>query len=319
MRTIALTAAVLATTALTACGPMDGDPSSYADVLPDSRLEVNLPVELDGARTKDWSEAYLFTARVTSDVNSFVGGMLTSVNAVTELPASWSSEEDNTAVWGPFADALDPVETLLVVQYMPATDEYEWAISQRPKELSHDESAWVGLILGHVDAGATEADSSGWMIIDFTAANQLDPNQTATGSFGVVYDIDPDGVTAEAGFEDFSDGGEVMDAYYRYGQVVDGEGYMDLVWTEDVHEGPAGDETLALRSRWLPTGEGRADAVVFDGDLSEPGTLTDCWDEAFEVSYYSESWSSDQDRGEQSACAFDEAEWNEEHAPDPID
>lgn len=319
MRTFALITAALTTVALTACEPMDGDPGVYADVLPDSRLEVNLPVELDGARTKDWSEAYLFTARVTSDVNNLVGGILTTVGAVTQFPASWSDEEANTAVWGPFADALDPVETVLSVHYEPTTDEYDWAIAQRPKELAGDDTAWVAVIAGHVDAGATRDDSTGWMAIDFTAANELNPNQTATGTFGVTYDIDPDGVSAEAGFEGFTDGGDEVDAYYRYGQDFGGDGFMDLVWTEDLHPGPVGDETLAMRSRWLSTGEGRADAVVFDGDLAAPGALTDCWDTAFEVAYYDQSWSDEEDRGEEAACAFDQAEWNEEDAPEPID
>lgn len=294
-------------------------PSEYADVLPDDRIQINLPTDFGGARRDgEWSEYYLFTARVTDDVNGLIGGVLVIVDAVTQLPPSWSNEEESTAVWGPFSGALDPVETLLWVNHDAESGVYAWGINQRPKSDPTDE-AWEIVIAGLVDAGATETDSSGWFAVDFDKAHALDPNQTATGGFLCEYDIDSDGVTATAGFDDFADGGPTIDAYYHYEQTFRGEGLMDLAFGADVV--PAGgngtDELHIVRSRWETTGAGRADAYVTGGDLGAlVATASECWDTTFAAVYHSDNYSGDPATGDEGQCAFDEPSYNEEDAPE---
>lgn len=295
--------------ALTGCLiPVPGD---YGDVLPDERIQINLPVAFgDSQRDREWSQFYLLTARVTDDVNGLIGFVLHTVDVVTDLPPTWHDTEDNTAVWGPFADALDPVQTVLWVHYDEETDVYTWVIAQRPKTETSDE-AWVHIIGGQVDAGATTETSSGWFAIDFDAAHDLDPNQTATGSFGCEYDIAADGVKATAGFEDFSDGDESVDAYYHYEQLFAGSGKMDLAIEDDIN-GNLTEEILVVRSRWEYTGAGRSDGYVTGGDLGAlVATVSECWDETFAPVFYEDNFSGNDPEGDEALCVYDEPEYNE--------
>ncbi len=307
---VTATTAILALTV--ACVPTD-DARDYAQLLPDNRIQVNLPTELEGtARLDGWSQSYLITAKVTDDINGLLAGILLTVDAVTELPPTWSSEEDNTAVWGPWANALDPVETTLWVHHDVDTDEYAWGVNQRPKNQGDVE--WTTVIAGVVDAGATPDSSSGYFGADFDAAAQLDPNVGLRGQFLSEYAISADGtVVATAGFEDFGDaGGDTTDAYYHYEQVPQGEGKMDLAYNADVHENGSADEVRLLRSRWVATGAGRSDLSVPEGELGELiATASECWGETFESEYWTDNFSGAGEVGDVSVCAFAEPEYNE--------
>lgn len=293
---------------LAACSLPDGA-SDYARVLPDERVKVNLPV--DTARDAgEWSPYYVFTATVTRNVNALIGGVLLLVDTVTDYPATWSDTEENTAVWGPYAQALDPAETILWVHYEEADDTYQWGFSQRPRGETSEE-AWVVVIAGHVDAGATPEASSGWFVADFDAAGALDPRITARGTFGTEYAISPEGVAATAGFDGFTDGGQALDAWYVYEQTHGGPGAMDLAFVQDVHATPAAEEVL-LRSRWEASGEGRSDGYVTGGDLGAlVATASECWDTSFEAVFHEDNFSGQPASGDEALCAFGEPEFAE--------
>ena len=64
-------------------------------------------------------------------------------------------------------------------------------------------------------------------------------------------------------------------------------------------------ETLTLRSRWLTTGDGRADARVAGGDLGQlQVTASECWNAMFGRVYYKDSNNFAPAEGAESACAF---------------
>jgi hypothetical protein len=291
--------------ALVLAGCSQPAPSDFLDVLPDERIQVNLPVGGDRGE-REWSTYYLFAATVTQSVNALIGGVLVWVDVITDTPPSWSSTEENTAVWGPYAQALDPAETILWVHYEAEDDTYQWGFSQRPKGETSDE-AWVPVIAGHVDAGATHEASSGWFVIDFDAAASLDPRVTARGAFGTEYALAPEGVSATAGFDAFADGGDTLDAYYHYEQATGGSGKMDLGLLTDA-TGNATPEEVLLRSRWEATGEGRGDGYVTGGDLGElVATASECWDTSFQAVFHDDSWS--EPTGDPALCVYAEPEY----------
>lgn len=310
MRPLLLTVPAAAVLVLAACQPVP-TADEYASILPDERVAVNLPAPEAGARAQgELSELYALTANTTDDVNGMIAGILVAVDTVTEFPATWSDTEENTAVWGPWMDALDPVATMLWVHHDVETDEYEWAIAQRPRASTSDED-WVAVIVGHVNAGATEAISSGSFAIDFSAASAVNPLETASGAFYTEYDIRADGVSAVAAFEGFSEGGDALDAGYSYEQTFGGDGAMDLVAKGDIHESGSAEETIVVRSRWMSTGAGRSDAYITEGDLGDVvATASDCWDTSFLSTYWIDSWGGES-YGDVATCAFAEPEFNE--------
>lgn len=312
MQTKFASLALLTAFGLTACTvPTTAD--TFRDVLPDERVLINMPTEDASAKDAadgEWSEYYLFTARVTDDVNGLIGMTLTLVDFVTQLEPSYADVEENHAAWGPYSDALDPVETMLWVEYAPQSDTYTWAFQQKPK--GADDSEYITVIAGEVDEGATHEVNSGRFAIDFSAMQELDPNVSLSGVFYSDYAIHEDGVDATAAFEGFAEGdSEPVDAGYAYEQSDGGEGAMDLAWLGDA-TGDGQDETHIVRSRWTAEGAGRSDAYLTGGQLGDvAGTVSECWDTQFNTAYRIEAFLGFEDeQGDVGLCAWAEPEWS---------
>ncbi len=308
MTTPRLMLSIFAISTLSACLPA-APGSDLAARLPDDRLLINMPVDEGAKDEREWSESYLFTAQVTRDVNNMTGFVLLLVDTITDYPATYVDGDENHAVWGPWSDALDPVETALTVQ-LQDDGSTTWQFQQKPK--GADDSEYVAVIAGEVDEGSSEGMGSGRFVIDFDALNELDPNQSATGAYAVDYEVDASGVRGEAAFQQFSDnGGEPIDALYRYDQVHGGEGEMDLGWTTDGED--LGSELVwIVRSRWTELGEGRSDSLVTGGILGDTvATASECWDARFAPVYQQNSWEGELS-GEVGACAYADAEYPEE-------
>ncbi|MBT3220715.1 MAG: hypothetical protein HN348_16635, partial [Proteobacteria bacterium] len=259
-----------------------------------------------------WSEAYLFTAEVTSNVNDLISTVLVNVEAVTAYPPTWA-DDDTTAIWGPFSNGpLDPNDTAVTVHYDANTDIYTWSVSQKPKDAGDDE--YQAIISGQVEAGATEEASEGWFAIDFELMHELNPTEDLIGKFICTYGINGDNVKASAAFEDFGDSDELINALYHYEQVAGGDGFMDLVIESDFTDGGE-DELGVMRSRWTKDGAGRADSMAMGGDLGDTGLVpqsSECWNSSFEPVFYTDNWSLAEE-GDVTECVFEEAEFNDTH------
>ena len=291
--------------ALPACFVQD----PLVEILPDERVEVNLPLASGLAKDDDdWATLYLFTASTTEDINRMVGTVLLWVDTIThDYQPSYVDATETSATWGPWGTALDPVYTLLWVARDPETDVTTWGFDQWPRDTARDASYPV--VQGEVDPGATREVSTGRFSIDFDTIHELDPTEEATGQFSVDYDIREDGVSGTATFTGF--GPDDLDADYAYEQTFDGEGRMDLGVVSDLNpgDGTGLEETWDVRSRWLATGAGRADVRVTGGDLgATEATVSECWDGSFARVYYRESLSGTEE-GDPAACAFTEAEY----------
>jgi len=316
MRTlIALSTVSLGLLLAAGCTPQDSQPNAddFAAALPDSRILVNMPVSANRA-VGDTAESYMTAAQVTTDVNGLISEVLESVDRITDFDPTWSGE-NNEFFWGPWNDGgLDPNQTALYVEYDEVANVYGWAIVQRPKDSTSDDD-WVGVIGGESIPGATEDEFSGSFGIDYDAIAALNPASTEAGVFYSAYEVSPTGVVAEAGFEGFTDDSsnpERIDAGYRYGQDLDGNGYMDLGYLADIGEDGSQDETIVLRARWLADGQGRGDTVVFGGDLDPLAYQgTECWGTDYSVVYEENNFDMVMD-GDESLCAFAEPEWNDD-------
>ncbi len=292
---------------ITGCGSSLGD--DLADVLPDDRIAINMPVENTAAKTtgaeKQWSDLYLLTAEVTEDVNGLITVVLYTVSTIArELEPTTVDEDTQTATWGPWGgEGLDPTEGQLIVQKHD-DDTFTWAIQMWPKG---DDAAAIDVVAGQVDAGATRDANTGRFAIDFTAIHELDPTEEATGLFAVDYGIDAAGAHADVAFEDF---GGSINAVYFFDQSHQGGGHMDLAVQGDWDDAGSLEELLSIRSRWASDGTGRSDAYAQGGDLGEfVGERTECWDSTFDMVYRTDNYSDDPIIGDESECAFDQAEF----------
>ncbi len=303
------TAAIVAIALASGCTA--GTADDFSNVLPDERILINLPVDdTAGLRSEvgDTAEYYLFTAQVTRDVNGLIGDVLDAVEHISGFDPTWSDDEDNTAVWGPWED--NGVDGMMAIHYDEAADTYEWSLNF--KETGADEEAWETIFAGNVYEGATDETGAGALAINFDALSAIDDEEVdVTGVFYVEYDVTEEGTDATAGWDSFSeDGSEVTDIAYFYSQEHGEGGMMDLVYWADI-TGNDVQEAHIVRSRWHKEGDGRSDVYVTDGDF---GALvynaTECWQPNHSVTFYEEN-ASFTTSGDEEMCTFAEPDWNE--------
>lgn len=294
-------AALLLATACTS-GPAD----QARAILPDDRLLIDESGFSDLARgLGEPSEAYALTWDVTREVNGGLGEVLALVEAIASFDPTWSDDED-LALWGPWEDG--GVWGQMWVQGTGATG-WRWAIEVRADGTPED--AWQPALAGEVDPGGTEETSSGRFVMDFTAIEAAGGDDGVTGAMSAEYALRADGAEAEVAFGEISTDGSVpQDAAYRYDHTIGAGGAMDVAITEDVSDPANGVlELLVIRSRWDGAGAGRTDAVVTGGDLGALSyTESECWDAAHLTVWLENNFELVRE-GDESACAFAEAEF----------
>ena len=94
---------------------------------------------------------------------------------------------------------------------------------------------------------------------------------------------------------------------YAYAESADGSGDFQFALDSDFEENGSASEQALIRSRWLDDGEGRADALLSGGDLGGIEVqASECWDEQFRRSYYTDSVGYQATEGDAGSCAFDD-------------
>ena len=296
----------LAPLTLAACLPPAG---SYGDILPDDRLLIDEADVSELARSVgDRSEYAQLTREITGEINGGIGEVLGLVDEISSYPPTWADEDQDTALWGPWLD--DGIHGQMWVQ-RHADDAYTWAIEIRPEGSAED--AWVPVLAGEVDPGATDLASRGRFYMDFTAIRDNGGEDDITGEMAVDYEILETGAAATVYFGDISEDGAIpADGGYYFEHERGVGGMMDVAVESDVSDPANGVlETVILRSRWAGGSGGRTDAYVTGGDLGAlTYTETECWDAGHGVVFHENNYELTRE-GDEADCAFTEPSFNE--------
>lgn len=282
----------------------------HRSVLPDERLLLEEFETNPLARgIGEPSEYYALTQQVSRDLNAGIGEVLGLVDAITQFDPTWT-DESSTALWGPWLDA-GTYGQLWIKQEEDLS--YSWAIELRPEASEAD--AWQPVLVGHVEAGATERESEGWFVMDLTAIEDAGAGEGkgAQGELGCQYQLREDGARATVAFGDIAEDGSLpQTGAYVYDHAEGAGGMMDLAITEDISDPPNGtQEVLVVRTRWDADGAGRGDAYVTGGDLGElTYTESDCWDSSLQTVYFENNFELRME-GDESLCVFAEPSYNE--------
>ncbi|MBS2025477.1 MAG: hypothetical protein JST92_24015 [Deltaproteobacteria bacterium] len=255
------------------------------------------------------------TATLAFDVNGSVIWALSLVKAISDLPPT--SCTDTGCVWGPGSSALDTANYKLTVNFDASTGVYTWALSGESK--ANPGSGFTAVLSGTAQPSAIPHRGTGHFTIDNDAARALNPNNTDIGRL----EIDYDNTTAGAGSIDVSflgvkdndHPGQTLNILYAY-EEQQGGGDLDVA----THNTTSGDR-LAIHSRWLATGSGRADVKVsIAGGAGSAYTATgsECWAAAtFKVTYFATDDNAHlgADSGVETNCSFAAAAFSNTQAP----
>jgi len=299
-----LLAATTCTLSLVSCVKQDEAPTDIDHALPTSQqVSIKLPEKTARALESDvlgqLAPWYVATHDVTRTFNGSSAWVLELIHKIVSTPAT--SINGDTYTWGPGSKPLDPAEYKLEVKALP-DGTYSYQLSGRSKTQANAQFEVV--IDGTADPRPGEAKGSGEFLIDFDAGKRVNPIESgdAKGSVDVHYDLAKRHLDLTIMSTDAL--GHPVSGDYAYNEATDGGGDM----TFDVSGNAGGTallETLTLRSRWLNTGAGRADARIAGGDLGTiQVTASECWDGGFKRVFYKDSNNFAPTEGLETSCAF---------------
>lgn len=280
----------------TACVEEDNGPEGLNAALPTAeQLSIKLP-ESNVRAVGQMAEFYGWTRGITRTLNGGSAWVLILLHSIVEYPVT--SVEGNVYTWGPWGQGLDPAEYKLVVTAL-ANGTFEYQLAGRPRNTT---GAFETVISGTAIPGATDAQAKGQVLLDFDAAERVNPvDNNDKGQLTIKYDLGARTLELDAAtIED----GRPATAHYAYKDQANGSGDMVFGLRANANAG-AGLESITLRSRWLASGAGRGDARVTGGEVGAEITASECWNNTFKRDYFvSESNMLGQSEGNVADCAF---------------
>jgi hypothetical protein len=297
---------------LVACVQQDPSPKDIDRAIPTSdQVAIKLPDSTKTARTASGEDDvvgqlatwYVATRDVTRTFNGGSAWVLVLIHAIVQTPVTTVS--GNVYTWGPGSQPLDPAEYKLDVTAL-ADGTFAYKLSGRSKTAANAQFEVV--IDGTADPRPGDDKGSGEFTIDFDAGKRVNPidSSDAKGLIDATYDLAKGHLDLAITSTDAL--GHPIAADYAYNQAADGGGDMTFDVSGDAGGGPAL-ETITLRSRWLATGAGRADARIAGGDLGAlQATASECWDIGFKRVFYIDALTNggtlSASEGQVAACAF---------------
>ena len=312
----------LATAALlaTACGPdfQAGVPSKEMVEVqaPGGNAQALMSSEVGSAKNAlsgqgNRADSYVLTRGATSGVNGGTVFVLTLLGAITDHQPT--SRDGNTAVWGPYTDSLSPNTWKLTVTHQGGQS-YSYALEGKAKDAP--DSAFVTVLSGTHNAVSRKV-GHGEFLLDWDAAATLPEHDTNIGSALITYGNDGQNgaVAVTARFEGVldQDTGLRVNANYAYAAVpaVGGAFEFGIRKNANPQDGTTL-ENFTIKSRWLTSGAGRADAQVSGGDLgANQATWNECWNTDFNSTFLAVSFDPSVGYGtEATDCAIQGAEYS---------
>ncbi|HET7500328.1 MAG TPA: hypothetical protein VFK02_04970 [Kofleriaceae bacterium] len=300
----------MTTLSLVACVQQDASPKDIERAIPTSdQVAIKLPdstarsakTEQDAVgQLANW---YVATRDVTRMFNGGSAWVLITIHAIVQTPPT--TVDGDTYTWGPGSQALDPADYKLVVRAV-GDGTFTYQLSGRSKTQANAQFEVV--IDGTADPRAGEDKGSGEFTVDFDAGRRVNPIDAgdAKGQLDARYDLAKRHLDLTIDSTDAL--GKPVQFDYAYNEAADGGGDMVFDISGDAGGGAA-QESITLRSRWLGSGAGRADARIAGGDLGAlQATASECWDTMFKRVFYIDALTNggtlSASEGQESACAF---------------
>jgi hypothetical protein len=173
---------------------------------------------------------------------------------------------------------------------------YSWALQ------AHQGSGdFFTVVEGQFDPSGSVKQGSGRMLVtvaDFRDRLSVDDTFKQLDQIFIAYDTASAPVTVGMAFQ-FKDGNDagISGVGYQYKENADLSGTIFY----EVRSTSAETSVVDATAGWLPSGVGRAVEKVVAGTYAG-FSVSECWDTAFKVTLYSESWPTGVTHGSLAAC-----------------
>jgi hypothetical protein len=251
----------------------------------------------DGLNVGDPSAAYAEARSASTSFNGIIDFLLSTVDAVRAVPPTTRSPDSRT--WGPFTDSNNPSARFqVVISAQVATSTFDWAL-----QVSVANAAFFDVVTGTFAATTGSVKKGqGSMVVhvkDFRDLLKVDDTFKQLDQIDVHYanDMAPTTVSMAFTFKAGASSG-LSSIGYDYLENADQSGTMHF----ELRGNDPNITVRDVRGGWLPSGVGRAVNHVIAGNYAG-AMVTECWDQAFAVTYYAESWAGGVTNGQPTACA----------------
>ena len=286
------------------CGNYSNEDLEYMSVVPEQReLAANLPAAQSAVQLAGAAELYKTTHNVTETLNGILDKLLGLIDTIRHY--SPSSRTADSRTWGPFPPSPDNPDwrgEMQISRPTPSRFDYWFGVvpTASPDDLP------LQFLNGNFQFGANLREGHGELDITTAQARAggVNLNLGLLDHMETAYDVVGPTVSVKMTITNLPnplDPSAIRTATYQYAVVADGRGAMTFTFMADAVPGPAV-ETIQLTSRWLPTGEGHAEAEVLAGDGAGAKQIQ-CWNAALAVTYNSKPWAPQENVGDPSACA----------------
>ena len=284
------TLAVLAVTAFAACGNYSNEDLEFMNAVPAAAdITAKIPRNLMPANEAELS-------RDTHNVIAAFNGALEFLDGADFIRTFQpTSRVPNGRVWGPFPMREHPGwQMRFTMTRDPATPEmFSYRFEVQP--IGAGDDAWILFInggflatgggarkgMGHFTMQADELREANFGI-------RPDADLNLFKDLTVMYSTAAYPISVQMRMRLYPKGDLTNELVinYRYEEQENGQAAMEFSGTDST-TGAA----LSVKSRWLATGRGRADAYATDGTVS--GTWTQCWNDMFVATYNYSPWAAD--------------------------
>jgi hypothetical protein len=292
-----------------ACGNYSNEDLEFMNALPD-RDDLAAQIPTSALSPADEAELSKTTHETIRTFNGFLE-LLRIIDAIRTYPPT--SRAPNVRVWGPVAADQAGWQWRMT---MTRTDAQHFSYDlEFHRDIDPDDDFWHPFITGdfvasagvHRGMGHFRADTAEVFANGFAVGKRGEDSHVhvidmvySTRDFpiSVVMDIETspkDVLTGEVNLT-------VRNTFhYEYEAQASGQGAMRFRVTGDLIPLTPVQEVLSVTARWLPSGAGRADAVIESGD-GMGLTHSQCWDSSFRQTFNRKAWDTSMDFQDESFC-----------------
>ncbi|HVR60734.1 MAG TPA: hypothetical protein VMU50_02495 [Polyangia bacterium] len=286
------------------CGNYSNEDLEYMSVVPERQeLAANLPAAQSAVQLAAAAELYKTTHNVTETLNGALDKFLGLIETIRHY--SPQSRTADSRTWGPFPPSPDNPDWRGEMQISRASAaRFDYWFGFVPVASPGDLP--LSIIDGNFQLGASLREGHGELDVATAKARAagLTVNLGLLDHMEIAYDVVGPTVSVNMTITNLPNPlspSDIRTATYQYAVVADGRGAMTFTFMADAVPGPAV-ETIRLTSRWLPTGEGRAEAAILDGD-GAGAQQVQCWNAQLGVTYNSKPWAPLENAGTPADCA----------------
>jgi len=271
------------------CGNYSNEDLEFMSALPEKQELAAVVPTRSALVLGETAEYYQLTRNVALIFNGITEAFLGVIDTIRAFPPT--TRRPNQRIWGPFPAEKQPGWMIRMVMLRDGAT-FIYDLQFQPA--SAPSSNWLTLIHGHYAVTGGVRRGQGQITVDTVPLRDagVDPDLGYLKNLTVDYTTSEFPIDVKLMFVNFDNPLKPDDpkqGTYEYSVQSNGQGALTFDYFADAISGPVVEEAL-VTSRWLGTGEGRADWQLVAGDAFVGAHATECWNRLFRAVYIDKPW-----------------------------